>query len=107
MDLGADPVHGEADEADAHVGVEALDRLHEADVAFLDQVADRQAVAHVAARDVHDESQVRQHEVARSVEVLFLVESAGQLHLFLAAEHRDRRHLLERKPRGFRAGRIR
>ena len=57
--LGADPVHRERHQAHALVGVETLDRLHQADVAFLDQVADLQAVAVVAARDVHDEAQVR------------------------------------------------
>src|SRR3546814_8483841 len=51
--LGADPMHREADQAHADFGVEALDRLHQADVAFLDQVAQRQAVAVVAASDVH------------------------------------------------------
>src|SRR3546814_1291864 len=66
--LGADPVHREADQAHADFGVEALDRLHQADVAFLDQVAERQAVAVVAARDVHDEAQVRMHQLARSEE---------------------------------------
>ena len=95
MDLRADPVHGEADEPDAHGRIEALDRLHQADVSFLDQVADRQAIAHVAARDVHDEAQVREHEVARRVEVLVFVESTGEGEFLLAAEHRNRRYALD------------
>ena len=41
MDLGLDPVHGVAYEPHALVGVETLHRLHQADVAFLDQVAVR------------------------------------------------------------------
>ena len=69
VDLGADPVHGERHQPHADRRVEALDRLHQADVAFLDQVAHRQAVADVAARDVHHEAQVRQHELPRRVEV--------------------------------------
>ena len=95
MDLGPYPVHGEADQAHSHVGIEALDGLHEADVAFLHQVADRQAIAHVAARDVHDEAQVREHQRVRSLEVLPIAETAGERELVLAAQHRDRRHALD------------
>jgi hypothetical protein len=36
--LGADPVHRKGHQAHALVRIEALDRLHQADVAFLDQV---------------------------------------------------------------------
>ena len=50
--LGANPVHRERHETHADLGVEALDGLHEADVAFLDQVAERQAVTDIAARNV-------------------------------------------------------
>ena len=52
-----------------------------------------QAVAHVAARDVHDETQVRHDEFTRRVEVLVFVEAARKRELFVAVEHRDRRHL--------------
>jgi len=40
-------VHGVADEAHALVRVEALHGFHQADVAFLDQVAVRQPIAEV------------------------------------------------------------
>ena len=53
VDFGLDPVHRVADQAHALVGVEALDGLHQADVAFLDQVALGQAIAKVLARDRH------------------------------------------------------
>ena len=92
MDLGADPVHGEGHQPHADLGVEALHGLHQADVAFLDQVAERQAVAAVAARDVHDEAQVRQHELARGVEVVVVAQAARQGLLFLAGQHRDAAH---------------
>jgi len=48
--------------------VEALHRLHQADVAFLDQVGLRQAVALVATGDMHHEAQVRQHQLPGGVE---------------------------------------
>jgi hypothetical protein len=50
-------------------GIEALHGLHQADVAFLDQVAHLQAVAVVATGDVDDEAQVRVHQFAGGVEV--------------------------------------
>src|SRR3546814_14468147 len=64
--LGADPVHRETDQAHADRRVEALDRLHPADVAFLDQVPQRQAVAVVAAGHVHHEPPVQLHKLARA-----------------------------------------
>jgi hypothetical protein len=40
-----DPQHGIGGEPEAPVGLEAFDRLHQADMAFRDQVGDRQTVA--------------------------------------------------------------
>ena len=77
MDFGADPVNRERHQAHADRRVEALHGLHEADVAFLDHVAQRQAVAGVAAGDVHDEPQVRQHELAGSLEVAVVAEAVA------------------------------
>ncbi len=59
----ADPPRRVRREAVAARVVEALDRLHQADVALLDQVDERQPAAVVAARDAHDEAQVRLHEL--------------------------------------------
>jgi hypothetical protein len=70
VDLGLDPVQRVAHQAHALVGVEALDGLHQADVAFLDQVAVRQAVAQVLARDRHHQAQVRQHQPAGGFQVV-------------------------------------
>jgi hypothetical protein len=49
MDLRLDPVQGEGHQPDAPLGVEPAHGLHEADIAFLDQVCLRQAVAQVIA----------------------------------------------------------
>ncbi len=95
MHLGLDPVHGEGDEAHAHARVEALHGLHEADVAFLDQVAQGQAIAHVAAGHVHHETQVMQHQLAGRLQVLLVVEAQGELALLLGAQHRDGMHRLD------------
>ena len=58
VNLGPNPVDREGNQAHPHFRVETLDRLHEADVAFLDEVRLRQAVAVVAAGDAHHETQV-------------------------------------------------
>ena len=42
-------MHGVADQAHTLVGVKALNRLHQAHIAFLNQVGVGQAVAHVLA----------------------------------------------------------
>jgi len=47
MDLGLDPVQRIADQTHALGRVEAAHRLHQTDVAFLDQVALRQAITQV------------------------------------------------------------
>jgi len=95
VDLGTDPVDREGHEAYAEVGVEALHGLHEADVAFLHEVADRQTVAGVAARDVHHEAQMRQHQCARRLDIALVAEAAGERLLFFARHHRDARHAFQ------------
>ncbi len=86
MDLGLDPVHRVADEAHALGRVEALDGLHQADIAFLDQVAVRQAVAQIIAGDGHDETQVRHHERAGGLQVVVVAQLGRQARLFLLCE---------------------
>ncbi len=81
MNLGADPMHREGHQPHAHRGVEALHRLHQADIALLDEIAHGQPVAQVAARDVHDEPQVRQHQLPRGVQIALDAKAGGQRHL--------------------------
>ena len=78
MDLGADPVQRERHEPHAALGVEAAHGLHQPDVAFLDQVGLRQPVAQVVARHGDDQPQVRQHELARGVEVVVALQRGGR-----------------------------
>jgi hypothetical protein len=89
VDLGLDPVHGVADQADALVRVEALHGLHQADVAFLDQVAVRQAVAEVLARDRDDQAQVRDHEPPGRSQVAVVAQATRELGLLFLGQERD------------------
>ncbi len=92
MDLGANPVHREGHQSHAHFRVEALDGLHEAHVAFLDQVAKRQAIAQVAAGDVDHEAQLGHHELASGFEVILVSQAARQPDLVVLAQHRYLAH---------------
>ena len=78
--------------AEAAVGLELLDALHQADVALGDQLADREAVAAVAHCDLGDEPQVRVDQPGRRIGVLMLGPALGQ-HIFLF--RRQDRELLD------------
>ncbi|CFP68372.1 Uncharacterised protein [Bordetella pertussis] len=79
VDFGLDPVHGERHQPHPALGVEALDGLHQADIAFLDQVGVRQAVTQVLARHRHHQTQVRHDQFARGLEVAFVAQAAREL----------------------------
>jgi hypothetical protein len=88
VDLRLDPVHGEGNQPHAAVRIEALDRLHQADVAFLNQVGMGQSITQIAAGDGDHQAQVRSHQLPCSVEVLPVAEAAGESLLLGFAEHR-------------------
>jgi hypothetical protein len=51
-----DPPHGICGEAEALVGLEAFDGLHQTDIAFRHHLADRQAIAAIAHGDLGDQA---------------------------------------------------
>jgi len=89
VDLGLDPVDREGHQTHAPVGVEALDRLHEADIAFLDQVGMGQTVAQVATGDRNHQPQVGHDQLARRFEVFLVAEAMGEFDFFLLRQHRQ------------------
>src|SRR5205814_9544946 len=95
VDLGAYPVDRERYEPHPAFRVEALDRFHQTDVAFLDQVSLRQSVTHVAAGDGDHQAQVRQHQLARCFDVVVGPEFAREGALFLERKHRKAIHRLD------------
>src|SRR5690606_15475579 len=54
-----DPVHGKRYQPHTAIGVETFYCLHEADIAFLDQVGVRQPVTQILARDGNHQAQMR------------------------------------------------
>ena len=93
MHLGAHPMHGETDQAHALVRIEAFDRFHQADIAFLDQIAHAQAIALVATGHMHDETQMRHHQMTGGFQVFVVTEGAGQS---LFVFHRQHRYAVDR-----------
>ena len=69
------------------VRIEAFHGLHQADVALLNQVAQRQAIADIPARYVHHETQMRQHQRAGGLDIVVLFITLGQRALLLGAQH--------------------
>jgi len=95
VDLGTDPVDRERYEPYPAFRVEALDRLHQADVAFLDQVSLRQSVTHVAAGDGDHQAKVRKHQLARRFDVILGSEFAREVAFFLERKDRKTIHGLD------------
>jgi len=87
LDRLLDPPRGVGAELAALFGIEALDRLHQADVAFRDQVEQGQAVGGVIVRDLDDQAQVGlDHLLAGRLIASF--NASGKLHLFLTRKQR-------------------
>ncbi len=89
LDARLDPPHGIGREAEAAIGLELLDALHQADIAFGDEIRHRQAVTAVAHGDFRHQPQVRGDELRRSFGiVMFLI--ALREHVFLLLrQHRE------------------
>jgi hypothetical protein len=83
----ADPPHGVGGQTEAAIGVEATDRLHQADVALGDQVGDRQAVAAVTHGDLGHQAQVRGDQPLGGVGVVVLLPPPRQHVFVLRLQH--------------------
>ncbi len=57
-------MQGERHQPYAALRIEPLDRLHQPDIALLDQVGMRQAISEVVTRDRDYEAEVRHHQSA-------------------------------------------
>ena len=88
MDFGLNPMHGKGKQPRAARGLEAFDRFHQADIAFLDQVGLVEAVAVVAAGDGNHHAQMRENQFFRRFQIAVLL-ALGQRGFFFGAEHRD------------------
>jgi hypothetical protein len=89
LDRSLDPPHRIGREPKALVGLEALDRLHQADVAFGDDFGDRQAVAAIAHGDLGHEPQMAGDELMCRIVVAVLAPALGQHEFLLRLQHRE------------------
>ena len=95
MDFGADPVHRERHQPHAALRIETFYRLHQADIALLDQVGLRQAVADVIASDRDHQSQVGEHQMARRLQVAGITQMACVLGFLRLGQQREAVHRLD------------
>jgi hypothetical protein len=72
-----DPPHGISGEAETFFRLEALDRLHQADIALRDRLRDRQAVAAIVPGDLGHEPQMAGDELVRRAAVAVLAPALG------------------------------
>src|SRR5262249_44517334 len=80
---------------EALLGFEALDRLQQADMAFRDQVSDRQTVAAITSGDLSDQPQMANDEPVSGVAIAVLTPALGQHVFFLRVQHGEPLDLLE------------
>ena len=73
-------------EAHAAFGIEAFYRLHQADIAFLNQIRVGQAVAQIMAGDRYDETQMGRDQKMRSLQIVVLLQIAAVANFFLLGE---------------------
>ena len=87
LDALFDPPCGVGGEFSAFVGVESFDGLHEADVAFGDEVEEREAVVGVVLSDFDDEAEVGlDHVIAGALAAFF--DFGGEFYLLFWCEER-------------------
>ena len=95
LDRGANPPHGVSRQLEALVRFEALDRLHETDVALGDHFPDRQAIPAIAHGDLGDEPQMRGDELVRRLAIPMFSPALGQHVFLLRLQHREPLDLLQ------------
>ena len=83
-----DPPHGVSRQPEAFVRLEALHRLHQADIALGNDLGDRQAVAAIPHGDLGDEPQMAGHEPMRRFAIFVLAPALRQHEFFLRFQHR-------------------
>ena len=89
LDRGLDPPHRVGREAEAAIGLELLDALHQADIAFGNEIGDRQTIAAVTHRDLRDETQVRRHQLGCGFGILVFLIALGEHVFLLGGQHRE------------------
>ncbi len=83
MHLCADPMYRERHQANPHIWIETFNGFHQANVAFLNEITLRQAIATVAGGDARNEAQMREYQMACGFDVIVLAKALCQLPLLI------------------------
>ena len=86
---GFDPPHSVGSETEPFFGFEPLHRLHQADIAFRDDLGDRQAVAAIAHGDLGHEPEMAGDKVMCRVAIVMLAPALGEHVFLLGFQHRE------------------
>jgi hypothetical protein len=78
-----DPPDGVGGQSDTTIRIEPVDRLHQPDGAFREQVGEWQAIAAVSLGDLRHEAQVARDKPVRGVAIAVLAPALGQHVFFL------------------------
>ena len=89
LDRGLDPPHGVGRKPEALLGLESLDRLHQADIALGNDFRDRQAIAAITHGDLRHEPQMASDEPMRRIAVAVLAPALRQHVFLLRFQHRE------------------
>ena len=84
-----DPPHGVGSESKTLLGLEPLHRLHQADIAFRDDLGDRQAVAAIAHGDLGHEPEMAGDKVMCRVAIVMFAPTLGEHVFLLGFQHRE------------------
>ena len=84
-----DPPHGVGGKTEAFFRLETLHRLHQADIAFRDDLGDRQAVAAIAHGDLGHEPEMAGDELLCRVAIVMLAPTLGEHVFLLRFQHRE------------------
>ena len=92
VNLRLDPVHGKGDQPHTNFRVKALDRLHQANITFLDKVCQWQTIAGIAFGDVHNKTKVGHNQLTSRLEIVVKIEALCKVFLLLSRQHRNAGH---------------
>ena len=89
LNFRTDPVHGKGHQASAAVRIVVTDGLHEADVAFLNEVRIGQAVSEKASGDRDDQAEMAENEPLGGLHVTVVAKTDGQGPFLLGRQDRS------------------
>ena len=85
--VSPDPPDGIGDESVALVGIKLLHGMHEADVAFLNEIGELESVVPIFMGDLDDEPQVRDDEFFRRFHIIVLHQSYGKAKFLIRSQN--------------------